>query len=433
MFVLILAQKQQNYNTKTFPIENIPQRLRAEFADKNAILRRAYREIPAFDFYEYLYHGDQAPKIYALDGKTYRAACPDDLPMIAAFRSDLYIPPADFFKNVYRRACLRKIYALVLDLDDLTPPVVKRLLRQIEEDKGPRPSLIVNSGSGLHLYFAFSDPVDAFPLRQPILLSIQNRLADIYLGYGKMDRHPLTQSYRPVGSQTKLGDVAAGFICGDRWNVLELAANLKIKVPPGDWNYVRKPKQDPPPATPHTEGKTMAVVIPFKKKKEPNEKMFRYCAERIFRETDLGNRYMALFGLAVMAFKCHIKQREIIVEEMESLVECWNSQHPENPVKPSEIDKAMEGYSKRFLRVHATTLEEYFGWTFERKIPRKGRKRAEHLERANAIKHAGQAVDKKQAIAKYLKQNPTATTRQIAADLGMSLSTVGKYKKQPKS
>ena len=69
-FKLILAQKQQNYNTKTFPIENIPQRLRAEFADKNAILRRAYREIPAFDFYTYLYQGDQAPKVYAIDGKT---------------------------------------------------------------------------------------------------------------------------------------------------------------------------------------------------------------------------------------------------------------------------------------------------------------------------------------------------------------------------
>ena len=421
---MIIPQRQ-----KIFTTDNV----KAEFADKSALLRRSYQEIAAFDFYSYLYHGDTAPKIYAIDGRTYRAACPDDLPMIAAFRSDLYIPPADFFKNVYRRACLRKIYALVLDLDNLTPPVVKRLLRQIEDDKGPRPSLIVNSGSGLHLYFSFAEPVDAVPLRQPILLSIQNRLADIYLGYGKMDRHPLTQSYRPVGSQTKLGDVATGFICGDRWNVLELAAIVKVKVPPGDWNYVKKPKQDPPPATSPAEEKTMAVVIPFKKKKEPNLKMFRYCAERIFKETDLGNRYMALFGLAVMAYKCHIKQREIIIEEMESLVECWNSQHPENPVKPSEIDKAMEGYSKRFLRVHATTLEEYFGWNFERKIPRRGNSRADQLKLARAVKNATQPIKKEMAIAKYLKKYPNATTREIAAALKMSLSTVGKYKKLIKS
>ena len=83
--------------------------------------------------------------------------------------------------------------------------------------------------------------------------------------------------------------------------------------------------------------------------------------------------------------------------------------------------------------VTAATLEEYFGWSFERKIPRKGRTREQHLERANAIKHAGQAVDKKQAIAKYLEKNPTATTREIAAKLHMSLTTVGKYKKLIKS
>ena len=423
---MILALKPVTFNTDTI----YGRKYRAEFSEKNALLRANYRELPAFDFYEYLYQGDETPKIFAIDGRTYKTARPDDLPMIAAFRSDLYVPPCEFFNGVYRRACLKKVYSLVLDLDNLSPSVVKRLLRHIEDEGAPRPSLIVNSGSGLHLYFAFDEPVDAFPLRQGILLSIQNRLSESYLGYGKMDKHPLTQSYRPVGSQTKLGDVATGFVCGDRWAVAQLAAAVGVKIRPGDWNYVKKTKSGPEPAK---REKTLATVLPFKKRPDPNMKMFRYCAERIFRETDLGNRYMALFGLAVMAFKCHIKQRELIIEEMESLVECWNSQHPENPVKPSEIDKAMEGYSKRFLRVHATTLEDYFGWSFERKIPRKGRKRADHLEIARAVKDATQPIKKRQAIAKYLKQNPAATTRQIAADLGMSLSTVGKYKKLVKS
>ena len=183
----------------------------------------------------------------------------------------------------------------------------------------------------------------------------------------------------------------------------------------------------------------VGTTAPAKKPAKPKvafvpnakRKLFAYCGERIFTHTDLGNRYKALFGLAIVGYKTHTPRAEVIAE-MESLIKIWNRKHPENPVETREIDKAMEGYSQKFLMVRSATLEEYFGWQFERKIPRKGRKRAEHLERANAIKHAGQAVDKKQAMAKYLKQNPTATTRQIAADLGMSLSTVGKYKKQIK-
>ena len=214
-FKLILAQKQPNFNAKMFSIENIPQRLRAEFADKNALLRATYREIPAFDFYSYLYQSDQAPKIYAIDGKTYRSAAPDDLPMIAAFRADLYIPPCDFFGGVYRQAMLAKIFALVLDIDDMDPDTLGRLLDRINSRELPQPSLIVNSGSGVHLYFNFTEPVDALKRRLPALRAMLGKLADIFTGYGKMDRHPLTQSFRPVGSQTKLGDVATGFIIGE--------------------------------------------------------------------------------------------------------------------------------------------------------------------------------------------------------------------------
>ena len=87
----------------------------------------------------------------------------------------------------------------------------------------------------------------------------------------------------------------------------------------------------------------------------------------------------------------------------------------------------MDGYRQKFLMVRSSTLEEYFGWTFERKIPRRGNKRADHLEYANAIKHAGEAVKKKQAIAKYIKQNPTASMRQIERETGINRRTISKY------
>ena len=65
---MILAQKQSQNNRK-LSIDNGGKR--AEFAEKTALLRASYPQMPAFDFYDYLYNGDQAPKVYAIDGKTY--------------------------------------------------------------------------------------------------------------------------------------------------------------------------------------------------------------------------------------------------------------------------------------------------------------------------------------------------------------------------
>lgn len=414
MFVLSLAQKQSKFN-----VENIScRKFRAEFSEKNALLRVSYPEIPAFDFYDYLYFGDQAPKVYALERKTFRTARPDDMPMIAAFRSDFYVPPCAFFNGAYNKRCLAKIYALVLDIDYIDPDALDRLINRITARELPQPSLVVNSGSGIHLYFAFDSAADAYKRRLPALRAILDKLADIYEGYGKMDRHPLTQSFRPPGSQTKLGDVATGFITGGRWTVDQLAALCNVELG-GVFGPVDKPI-DPVPA-PKKKTPAKVAYIPNAKRK-----LFRYCAERVFKYTDLGTRYMALFGLAIVGYKTHTPREEVIAE-MESLVKIWNRRHPEAPVELREIDKALDGYSQKFLLVRSSTLEDYFGWIFERKIPRKGRTREEHLARALAIRHTGEAMDKKQAIARYLKQNIATTITEIAAALKMGRKTVAKY------
>lgn len=417
MFELIVAQKQPNFNAK-LSTDNYSKR--AEFAEKTALLRASYREIPAFDFYSYLYQGDQAPKVYALDRRTYSTARPDDMPMMAGFRNDFYVPPCAFFNGAYNRHCLAKLYALVLDIDYMDPDTLGRLMDRIKSRELPRPSLIINSGSGVHLYFNFTEPVDTLKRRLPALRAILDKLADIFTGYGKMDRHPLTQSFRPVGSQTKLGNVAAGFITGDRWTVEQLAAITAVDLG-GNFLPLDIIKKDPPTPKPKTKKAANVAFLPNAKRK-----FFRYCAERVFKLTDLGSRYMALFGIAIVGYKTHTPREEVIAE-MESLVKIWNRRHPEKPVEWREIDKAMDGYSQKFLMVRAATLEEYFGWQFERKIPRRGQTRADQLELARAVKDAKIPLKKRQAIANYLKKHIATTVTEIARALNMSRTTVIKY------
>ena len=408
---------------KKFNPDNIHGRkFRAEFADKNAILRRSYREMSAFDFYEFLFSGDLSEKTYVIEGETYASARVEDILEISSFRADVYIPPVSFFNGAYRTVCMKQIYAMVLDIDNLNPAQLHRLIDTIKtKPELPTPTLIINSGSGVHLYFCFENPIDAYKRRRKTLRAILARLAAVYTGHGKMDRHPLIQSFRPPGAQTKLGDVATAYTTGPRWTVPFLAAILGVDAAQWEGDIVTTNERKPP--VPPKLQKSKVATLPRTYNKE---KLFWYCGDRTYKMTDLGNRYMALFALAIVGYKCRVPQEKVI-GEMGSLIDCWNSVHPDNPVAYSEIKKAMKGYSQDFVMVTAATLEEYFGWSFERKIPRRGQTRADQLELARAVKDAKIPLKKRQTIANYLKNHIATSITEIAKALHMSRNTVAKH------
>ena len=122
--------------------------------------------------------------------------------MIAAFRADLYVPPCEFFHGVYRRAMLAKLFAMVLDIDDMDPDTLGRLLDRIKSRELPQPSLIVNSGSGVHLYFNFAEPVDTLKRRLPAFRAILAKLADTFEGYGPTCVRRFVQDTQALGDRT---------------------------------------------------------------------------------------------------------------------------------------------------------------------------------------------------------------------------------------
>ena len=199
---------------------------------------------------------------------------------------------------------MKNLYALILDVDEISPAQLRRLLAKIENTSSlPAPTLMVNSGSGVHLYFCFAAPVEAYKRRLPVLRTMLGKLAAIYSGHGKMDRHPLIQSFRPAGAQTKLGDVATAYRSGPLWTVPLLASVLGID--PGQWERENVDDKKTAPLEPKKKSaqKDKPAVLPRVKQ---GDKLFWYCGDRIYQKTDLGNRYMALFGLAIVAYKCRV-------------------------------------------------------------------------------------------------------------------------------
>ena len=400
------------------------QQLREHFAAKNKVLSAAFKPLSPIEFYQTLFNNDlDSPRLCIEEKTTYKLSSVDNLLAAGVFRSDLFVPPADFFNGCYRMATMSRLYALVLDLDYLLPSTVRRLIKEIRNQVILTPTLVLNSGSGVHVYYVFAEPVEAYKRRIPILRQMQGKLIDMYAGFGKVERHPLTQAYRICGSLTKLGDTSTGYSSGPVYDASALASKIGVNV--SGWERIQL-TMDNEQKAPQRRIKKAVTVIPHVNN---GERFYRYCSRKIFRETDLGNRYMSLFGLAIVGYKTRFPKDEVI-EDMQSLIDCWNEKYPDRPVSYSEIGKAMKGYGQDYVKVSAAQLEEYFGWSFQRKIPRRGRTQEEHLKRCRMVKDVLIPHDKKTALEKYLKQHPDATCREIQKALKMSPKTVVKYRHQ---
>lgn len=412
------------------PVQKLKtQQLRQEFAIKSDLLTTHFQQLSPLEYLQTIFNDLDAPRLYVIEGKTYATANVDELLDVATLRADVYVPPCDFFNDCYLLRTLKKLYALVIDIDGMTPMGVEQLIIRMPQDAIPTPTMIGNSGAGIHLYFVFSEAVDAYRRRIPILRGMVNALYDAFKKYGNVDHNSLIQAYRLCGCRTKLDDIMTGFRSGPKYDALTLAARLNVDTTNWEGRIdMRKPReaQDSTEAEIKKRKGKNVTVLP---RVNNGHRFFIHCAQRAFNETDIGHRYTSLLALAIIAYKTRTP-REELQHELKMLAVLWSERTPDNPVNLKEVDKAMRAYSPEYVRVKAVTLEEYFGWRFLRKIPRRGRTQAEHLQRCRMVKDVLIPHDKKAALEKYLKLHPDATQREIEKDLKMSPKTIVKYRRQ---
>lgn len=403
--------------------------LRSDFQAKNQILAAYTQPLSPLEYYEFIFRTTEGRRLYVIENTTYGTASFDEIMDMASFRADIYVPPCDFFKDFYNLRTLSKLYALVVDIDNVPPLALEQLIFAARTSRFIEPTIIGNSGAGIHLYFVFSAPVDTYNCRKPILKAMARALGDMYRGYGRVDRNSLIQAYRLSGARTKLGDTMTGYRSGVAYDALELARKLGVDISSWEWvNTMQKPpknEQETMKATPCITGDVSKL-----RWAKNGTKLWEYCTWRVLRDTPIGNRYTALTALAIVGVKCRVG-REAVLKQLEIQASLWSERNPENPVCVDEVRKAMTMYSSKYGKVRAQQLEEYFGWTFERKIkrrpPNKRLNQKEHLRRCNIVKHALQADDKKQAITEYVTSHPGASQREVARETGLSRNTVSKF------
>lgn len=429
--------------------------LRRQFLEKNKILSRYYTYTSFYDFMGSVFPDLEKFMVITGDDK-YREMTTDDLCEYQADKDNVYVVPASFINGCYNGRTCKDMYALVVDVDQIKPETLDIIIENGNLGlKIPMPSYIVNSGSGVHLYYVFREKVPYYWKNRKLLATMYRRLCAITKQRiaAKTDWHSIVQPFRMPGSLTKLGQVATAWECGQKWTVIALAKRLGI-----DQEEIDKLDLESRGLVSQEEYRERLAQRaaqqgkPLRKKRkyrlqDGNKGFYQYCLDRCYKDTEQGNRYMSMVGLSVVAYKVGVEKEQLASDLKELL---WHYNQIGTTVSVKEMEKSMRAYNVKALSCTSQTLEEWFGWDFYRlqdkireqkqRKDRKPRSREENVKVITAIRDAlhpdgtwrntdGRPT-KRDQIAEYRREHPEAKPRDCIEDTGISKNTVYKWWKE---
>ena len=149
---------------------------KSAYREKEALmLERGYPEVSPHDFYRELFPAgslQQEPEdgkgnIIATQirpsgkGRTRQWVIDDSLKMLDKVIGDRFglIPPISFYGKSHTKENAHELFAVVVDVDYVGKQQLKNLLKQFGNGVQLRPTYLVSSGKGVHLYYFLQEPV----------------------------------------------------------------------------------------------------------------------------------------------------------------------------------------------------------------------------------------------------------------------------------
>lgn len=444
-------------------------------------LQEHFEELRALDFYRFLFpKGELQEKGVYGDGKynailvevtneknsdgrdkVLRHTITDDLDKISeVIQRDNFclMSPISYIGKKRTSENARALYALTVDLDgviikeDGDPIGLRTLFHQIEEiERIPMPTVIVSSGTGLHLYYIFEKPIMLFPNVVKQLQKYKREITRIiWQGYitnleDNVQYESLFQGFRVIGTITKQGERARAFLVGDRVTMDYMNCFVTEEYKAEEFVYksklsLSKAKEQYP------EWYEKRVVQKQAKGTWTTKRdLYDWWKRRIMKEVKTGHRYYCMMMLAVYARKAGIEQAELekdafeLMEQFERLTVDEN-----NHFNEKDVLDALEAYNDRYITYPINSISYLTDIPIE-KNKRNYQKQANHLEEARAIrdirmKRQGKKwtdgngrPSKEQVVKEYLKEHIEATKAEVIRETGLSKKTVYKYYEQVKT
>lgn len=348
----------------------------------------------------------------------------------------------------------RIMYALVVELDNLIVRKGKQeglenLIDQFTEKVHwiPKPTFLVASGTGIHLYYQFEKGVPLFPnvvkslerYKRVLTEMIWNKNVTTSIGE-EIQQESIFQGFRMVGTITKLGDRVEAFRVGEPVTIEYMNSFLVSKDAGACIDVVYKSNL--------TKAQAKEKYPDwFERRIEKGEEkgswickrdLYEWWKRRITEEAVVGHRYYCLMALSIYAIKCDIPEEELeqdcfeLMEVFEERTNNKNNHFTEKDV----LDALQSFYDKGLITYPINSIQNRSGLKIE-KNKRNYRKQELHLKLARAtktiLKEAGELEtdgrpSKEQLVKDYLAANPEErNVSKIAKALNVSRSTVYKY------
>lgn len=405
-----------------------------------------------------------AVRIFEEGNKVHRYTVCDDLALVdrlCCCNDFCVMAPVSFAGKSQRQANARNLYAVVFDLDGLLETEDGRskslinLFAHIELGLIPKPSHIVFSGTGLHLYYMLERPLPLFPNVMKSLAAYRSCLVKkIWNPYitslsDKPQFESVTQGFRMVGTKAKGNTLASAFKVGGKVSVdylnnfadeeskIDLVkyvsktsiSEAREKWP--DW-YEQRIVQGAPRGT-------------WRIKRD----LYEWWKRRIKEDNGatVGHRYFCIMALAVYARKCAVPYEELEKDAIDLIPFLNNLDRTGNsPFTASDVVKALEAYDASYITFPRHTIEELTGVAMSAN-KRNGRSQAIHIKYMNNQREfkvgLGECTNggrpkgsvksktpKGEQIKAYAKAHSDANHSEIARALGVSRPTVIKWLKK---
>lgn len=390
------------------------------------------------------------------------------------------IPPLTFFGKSHGKDYAHWVFALVVDIDYVGVWHLRNLLKQCGNGVQLRPTYIVNSGKGVHIYYFLKEP-------QPLYRNIEKALSDLKKGFirrlwvdtitlkpDEPDIAGITQAFRAVGSQSKLGKdypVRAYRISDNRYTLDEMQAFLAqwaIKIDIScvntkPWEKTSSLAAVKKKEKPKKLGKKLSLEEAKKLypewyqeriiERRPRKRTKDYkqgtwvCKTALYewwkgrmKEAKVGGRYFTIMALCSFGLKCGIPIRQIR-EDAYSYREYFDSltKDESNHFTAGDIEDALRALSKKNRYISTKASREWIETHTKIPIPankRNGRKLEQHLKLARAIKAVkkemgedvvGGRPSAEQVVEMWQHKHPTGRKADCIRETGLSKPTVYKW------
>lgn len=440
-----------------------------EFHALNAWLDARFPEVAAPDFYRELFPSGSLEKegeeiegkyrgiaLRIKDGKPHRYFISDGLEILdktsQATPEDFWLAsPVSYAGRTQRQTMARFLYAVAIDLDKVRiedeqhPRGLEAMWNQIGGQHQPRPTFIVSSGSGLHMYYLLERPVAMY---KPVIRQLQRFRHDL-IGkvwssfvtedWERPQYESVTQCFRMVGTYSKDGRRVRAWRTGERVSIDYLNRWVKPENRLVDVTYQSR------------------LTLDEAKKKYPDwyqkrivegrprgswtvkPALYEWWRDQKLDEAKIGHRYYYLMCLAIYAMKCGISEEQLHADAWRIVPILKEQDSAKNPLLKSDVVKALQMYDADYQTFPRDVIAFRTGIRIDPN-KRNGRKQKTHLKIARATleimnKDLGKSVQgrpkgsgtKREQVRAWRAANPSGRKIDCERETGISRPTVLKW------